>query len=64
MIAQLNNGKCVYAVAEAKCSPNDTFNFAVGSQIALQRLCRKMGTDGSSAIVIPEDLKLNELFMY
>ena len=64
VIAQLNNGKCVYAVGEAKCSPNDTFNFAVGSQIALQRLCRKMGTDGSSAIVIPEDLKLNELFMY
>lgn len=63
VIAQLNNGKCVYAVGEAKCSPNDTFNFAVGSQIALQRLCRKMG-DGSSAIVIPEDLKLNELFMY
>lgn len=65
VIAQLNNGKCVYASAEAKCSLNDTFNFAIGSQIALQRLCRKMGgMNGSSAIVIPEDLKLNELFMY
>lgn len=63
VIAQLHNGKCVYASAEAKCSPNDTFNYAVGSQIALQRLCRKMG-DGTSAIVIPEDLRLNELFMY
>lgn len=63
VIAQLHNGKCVYASAEAKCSPNDTFNYAIGSQIALQRLCRKMG-DGTSAIVIPEDLRLNELFMY
>ena len=63
VIAKLTYGKAVVAVAEAKCSPNDTFNFAIGSQIALQRLCRKMG-DGSSAIVIPEDLRLNELFMY
>lgn len=63
VIAQLHNRKCVCASAEAKCSPNDTFNYAVGSQIALQRLCRKMG-DGTSAIVIPEDLRLNELFMY
>ena len=40
VVAKLIVGKTVLAQSEAKCSPDDNFNFLTGAQIALLRLAR------------------------
>lgn len=40
VIAKLLDGKKVIAQSTAQCSPDDTFNFLTGAQIALLRLAR------------------------
>lgn len=37
--AKLYNGKAVIKTAEAKCSPDDEFNFLTGAHLAVSRLC-------------------------
>lgn len=37
--AKLYNGKTVIKTAEAKCSPDDEFNFLTGAHLAVSRLC-------------------------
>lgn len=37
--AKLYNGKTVVKTAEAKCSPDDEFNFLTGAHLAVSRLC-------------------------
>lgn len=43
--AKLYNGKTVIKTAEAKCSPDDEFDFLVGAHLAVSRLC---GVDSST----------------
>ena len=40
VVAKLLDGKKVIAQSTAQCSPDDTFNFLTGAQIALLRLAR------------------------
>ena len=62
VVAQLHQGKTVIASAEAVCSPNDDFDFLLGSQIALQRLYKKIGKEGKYAL--PEDTKMKDILAY
>ncbi len=61
VVAQLHKGKTVIATAEAKCSPDDEFNFFIGSQIALQRLVYGFN---KSPIVVPEETRFGDIFVY
>lgn len=49
--AKLYNGKTVVKTAEAKCSPDDEFDFLVGAYLAVSRLC---GVDSSTKEDEPE----------
>ena len=62
IIAKLFFDKKVYAEAEAKCNPDDFFSWAIGSQIALQRLMEK--AIKNKTIVLPKDTKMSDLFTY
>lgn len=63
VIAKLTYGKSIIHQAEATCNPEDTFDFLLGSQIALQRLIKKIrGED--TVITIPGDLSFDEVFVY
>lgn len=66
VIAQLHRGKNVYASAEAKCSPEDTFNFFIGSQIALQRLMVVCKDEMLSHVNLgmPEDYPVGKIITY
>ena len=62
VIAKMTIGKQVIAVGVAKCSPEDEFNWIIGSQIALQRMM-KVAFDKEKA-VLPKDTKMSDLFTY
>ena len=66
VIAQLHRGKNVYASAEAKCSPEDTFDFFIGSQIALQRLMAVCKDEMLSHVnlVMPTDYPVGKIITY
>lgn len=49
--AKLYNGKTVVKTAEAKCSPDDEFNFLTGAHLAVSRLC---GVDSNVKSIEPE----------
>lgn len=49
--AKLYNGKAVVKTAEAKCSPDDEFNFLTGAHLAVSRLC---GVDSNVKSSEPE----------
>lgn len=49
--AKLYNGKTVIKTAEAKCSPDDEFNFLTGAHLAVSRLC---GVDSNVKSSEPE----------
>ena len=63
VIAKLTYGKNIIHTAEATCNPEDTFDFLLGSQIALQRLI-KMIRGEDTVITIPGDLSFDEAFIY
>lgn len=54
-VAKLFNPDSSTVIAQAKCSPDDNFNFLTGAQIALQRLVKKT----KNKYVIPKDLLVN-----
>ena len=63
VIAKLTYGKSIIHTAEATCNPEDTFDFLLGSQIALQRLIEMIrGED--MVIAIPSDTSFDEVFVY
>ena len=63
VIAKLTYGKIIIHQAEATCNPEDTFDFLLGSQIALQRLIEMIrGKD--TVITVPGDLSFDEVFVY
>ena len=65
VIAKLTEGKKVIKTAEAKCSPEDKFNFFVGSQIALQRLMAAQVDDyGDIIYPVPETTGVREFLLY
>ena len=49
--AKLYNGKTVVKTAEAKCSPDDEFDFLTGAHLAVSRLC---GVDSNVKSIEPE----------
>ena len=63
VIAKLTYGKSVLRQAEATCNPEDTFDFLLGSQIALQRLIQ-MFRGEDTVIAIPSDISFNDVFVY
>ena len=63
VIAKLTYGKNIIHTAEATCNPEDTFDFLLGSQIALQRLI-KMIRGEDTVITVPGDLSFDEVFVY
>lgn len=65
VIAKLTEGKKVINIAEAKCSPEDTFNFFIGSQIALQRLMAEQVEDYEDIrYPVPETTGVREFLLY
>ena len=63
VIAKLTYGKSIIHTAEATCNPEDTFDFLLGSQIALQRLIEMIqGED--MVIAIPSDTSFTDVFVY
>ena len=65
VIAKLTEGKKVINTAEAKCSPEDTFNFFIGSQIALQRLMAEQVEDYEDIrYPVPETTGVREFLLY
>ena len=54
-LARLYDGKKVIKTAEAHCSPDDTFDFSVGANWAMERLNKETPT------VIPKDNKIPEI---
>ena len=65
VIAKLTEGKKVIITTEAKCSPEDKFNFFVGSQIALQRLMAAQVEDYEDIIYpVPETTGVREFLLY
>lgn len=63
VIAKLTYGKSVLRQAEATCNPEDTFDFLLGSQIALQRLVEQVQEE-DTVIAVPKDYTLEDLFVY
>lgn len=65
VIAKLTEGKRVINTTEAKCSPKDTFNFFIGSQIALQRLMAEQVEDYEDIrYPVPETTGVREFLLY
>ena len=65
VIAKMTEGKKVIKTAEAKCSPEDTFNFFIGSQIALQRLMAEQVEDYEDIrYPVPETTGVREFLLY
>ena len=62
-LARLYEGKKVVKTAEAHCSPDDTFDFFVGANLAMERLIGKATAIQASA-EIPKEItdKLNKQF--
>ena len=65
VIAKMTEGKKVINTTEAKCSPEDTFNFFIGSQIALQRLMAEQVEDYEDIrYPVPETTGMREFLLY
>ena len=64
VIAKLTEGKRVINTTEAKCSPEDPFNFFVGSQIALQRLMAEEVDYEDIIYPVPETTGVSEFLLY
>ena len=62
VIAKMTIGKQVIAVGVAKCSPEDGFNWMIGSQIALQRMLEAAFVE--KKVVLPKDTQVSDLFTY
>ena len=65
VIAKLTEGKKVINIAEAKCSPDDKFNFFIGSQIALQRLMAGQVKDHEDIVYpVPAFTEMEDFLLY
>ena len=64
VIAKLTEGKKVINTTEAKCSPEDPFNFFVGAQIALQRLMAEQVDYEDIIYPVPETTGVSEFLLY